>query len=257
MALEHISHSQLSMWQKCPRQWEYAYVEKIKTPPSGPLIEGSCYHGVLEENFKQKITSKEDIPVEMCLDIFSDMWEREILSSGDVDWGNSNPGAIKDQGCDLIDAYMRSTAPSVQPIEVERMYSSRVGATEFVCRVDLIDTMKKVIDHKTSSRAYTQDGIDKDIQAGATAFVLNRPIIYRNHVAIKQKSPRIQILETARLWPDIRWWLDMATGILEQMMTGIAPPRPYTARSDDGWYCSERFCGYFEMCRGELTKNYF
>jgi len=31
------------------------------------------------------------------------------------------------------------------------------------------------------------------------------------------------------------------------MKTGIAPPRP------GGWWCSEKWCGYWPMCRGGLS----
>jgi len=26
MELDHISHTQISMWNRCPRQWQYRYI---------------------------------------------------------------------------------------------------------------------------------------------------------------------------------------------------------------------------------------
>ncbi|GAG82425.1 unnamed protein product, partial [marine sediment metagenome] len=145
---------------------------------------------------------------------------------------------------------------SVQPARVENTYYREVAGVEFVCRVDMEDIQRAVIDHKTSSKAFSQDDVDCDIQASAEAFALGRPIVFYNHVAIKLRTPRIQVIKAYRLQADIDWWADMAARVVLQMKTGIAPPRPIDAFGKKGYWCNERFCGYYERCRGELTRSY-
>ena len=253
--LDHISHSQINMWLRCPKQWEYRYVYGLKSPPSGPLIIGSAYHSALEGNFRQKISSMKDLPLSDCLDLYSDAWEDRLLEE-EVIWEDLEPSECKDQGIGLVQEYMVSTSPSVQPAEVEKTCYSEVAGVKFVCRVDMVDTQRAVIDHKTSSKAYTQDDVDYDIQASAEAFALGRPIVFYNHVAIKTRTPRIQIVKAYRLLADIDWWVDMATKVVLQMESGIAPPRAVDAFGKKGYWCNERFCGYYERCRGELTRSY-
>ena len=96
--LDHISHSQISMWLRCPRQWEYRYVAGLKIPPSGPLIVGSAYHSALEGNFIQKVSSMVDLPLSDCLDIFSDAWEERLSGEELIVWDQLGPGECKDQG---------------------------------------------------------------------------------------------------------------------------------------------------------------
>ncbi len=248
MILDHVSHSQLNMWSRCARQWEFRYVKGLKMPPSGALIEGGCYHKALEFNFYQKITSFEDMPVNECLDAFSDEWDIR-LSGEDINWENKSPGFHKDEGISLVTEYMASTAFTVQPVVVEEALVSEVAGIKFLCVPDMIDMKKVVIDHKTSARAYSQNDVDKGLQASAEAFALDRPIMFQNHVAIKARVPKIQIIKSYRTRTDIDWWVEMAAQIITQMKTGIAPPNP------DGWHCSPRFCGFYELCRSGTARS--
>jgi len=247
--LDHISWSQINTWQRCPRQWYYRYVMGLKMRPSGALIEGSCYHTALEVNFKQKVTSKEDLPISDCLDVFSGAWEARVKQEESIDWEDEEPGKLKDEGIWLVRTYLETTSPSVQPVEVEKPYVRMIGSVPAVGVVDLTDIKERVIDHKTSNKMYQQEDVDKDDQITTYAFLKNRAIVGQVHVAVKPTKtlpPRIIVMKTFRTDAHIKWWLDMVTGILEQMKTGNAPPRPY------GWWCSPRFCGYYDMCRGNL-----
>jgi len=247
--INHISHSQIDMWLRCPKQWEYRYIHGIKTPPSGALVVGSCYHKALELNFRQKVHSFKDLPVEECMDNFVDAWDLVTENEEDIQWQGSSPGHLKDQGVALIDKYIDTTAPTVQPVEVEQRFECRIGDTGFVYIMDLLDDNNAVIDHKTSSKMYVQSDVDKSLQASAAAYVLDRPIIFYNHVAVKSARPQIQIVRTIRIRRDIQWWEDLALGVLSEMKSGIAPPRP------GGWWCSPKWCGYWPMCRGELASS--
>jgi len=251
MILDHVSHSQIEMYLRCPKQWEYRYVEGLKVPPSGALIEGRCYHEALERNFKQKIVTQADMSLDDCLDAFSLAWDSTLIEEEFINWGEKSPGLIKDEGVRLVREYRLAISPSVLPLKVEELYVSEVAGVKFVCIVDLEDMSLAVIDHKTSARKYIQDDVDKSLQASAAAFVLNRGIVFYNHVAVKTKAPQIQIIKTYRTRSDIDWWAAMAAMVVAQMRTGISPPRP------TGWWCSERFCGFYDRCRGECARSYF
>lgn len=251
VAIDHVSHSQINLWDMCPRRWEYRYVQGLKERSSGNLILGSCYHDTLEENFKQKLIHGHDIDFDILYDVFCMAWDKNINMAWDTDWGDSTPDRAKDIGIALIGTYLDDVAPSIIPIKVEETYWSKVNGIDFTLRLDLLDKNFAVIDHKTSGRMYTQDRIDKDMQASATAFVLNKPIVFYNHVAVKSGTPRIQILKTFRTRADIDWWYAKACGIVAHMQSGSAPPH------EDGWWCSPKYCGYYDLCRGNLTGSYF
>ena len=247
---DHVSHSQLSLWDACPKQWEYAYVQKLRRPSSGNLILGSCYHETLEENFKKKLILGHDLDYDICADFFSTLWGKAVSNVWEMNWGKSSPDALKDMGLDLIDKYLEEVAPAIIPQFVEQWLEKDLNGTKFVIRIDLIDMNNVVIDHKTSAKSYTQAAVDKDMQASASAFALGRPIVFHNHVAVKTKTPQIQIVKTYRTHADINYWYQKASAILVHMKTGYAPPR------EDSWMCSEQYCGFYDMCRKDLAGSY-
>jgi hypothetical protein len=109
----HLSFSQISMFLRCPAQWEFRYVQKLKIPPSGALILGSAWHETIEQNYVQKIVSDEDLPLECMTDFFSDIWTNKIRSE-EIDFGD-DPGKLKDLGVLITDIHHREIAPKVKP----------------------------------------------------------------------------------------------------------------------------------------------
>lgn len=249
MDINHVSHSQINMWQRCPKQWEFRYVRGLKEPPSAALFEGSCYHRTLEFYFNQKMKTGRDLPLDDCLDLFATVWDDKLQLDENIDWGGKKPSVIKDEGVGLVGAYRSEVSYKVVPVMVEHYFTTQVAGVEFVLIMDLLDENDVAIDHKTSSRIYTQDKVDRDLQASATAFALGRPIEFHNHVAVKGKFPHIQIIKTYRALEDIDWWKLMTAKIILQMKSGIAPPRP------TDWWCAPRWCGYYDRCRGNLMRR--
>jgi len=249
--LNHISHSQIQLWDRCPRQWEYRYMKLIPSIPSGELVLGGAYHAALDFNFKQKIDSREDLSTEECLDMFAKEWGKRVRREESVNWGKKDPDRLMLVGLALVEEYIDSTAPTVQPLFSERTFRTEVAGIDFIYIMDLQDENKIVIDHKTAGRPYIQLDVDKDLQASAAAFVLGRSIVFHNHVAVKVKIPYIQIVKTIRVAADIEWWIKKVSLTVEHMMSGIAPP------NIDSWLCNPLYCSCWDMCRGELTRRTF
>ncbi len=249
--LDHVSHSQISLWDMCPRKWEFRYIQKLREPGSGNLILGGCYHDTLEAYFKAKLYHNQELDFDMLYDVFVTAWAKSVGNSWDIEWGKTTENAAKDMGLNLVSAYIDDVGPSIVPIMVEKTLDLKLENVSFTLRLDLINDVGAVIDHKTSARAYTQERIDKDMQASATAYALGKPIVFYNHVAIKSSAHRIQILKSFRTREDINWWISKATAIVYHMQSGIAPPH------EDGWWCAPLYCGYYDACRGSLTGSYF
>lgn len=249
--LDHVSHSQLNLWERCPRQWQAKYVRGIWTPSSDALIVGSCYHSVLEENFKFKIETGEELDLDIAYDVLDTAWNKYLAKNSDIRWLQNTQGNAKDLTFALAAKYIEEISPTVDPLQVEKWYETFIGDTKFVLRMDLMLKSGAVVDHKTSGRAYTESAVHRDPQATASAFVLDRPIVFYNHVAIKTKTPRIQVIKSMRNNADIAWWYTKAEAIIEHMKSGYAPPR------DDGWWCNPRYCGIYNDCMKDLARTIY
>ncbi len=256
--IEHLSHTQISMFRRCARQYYFRYIKGLIIPTAHMLTLGSSYHRALAENFKQKIISKADLPVDDIMQAFSDDWNKRIKND-DIDWGDQKPGMIKDTGISLVKKYQEDIAPGIQPIKVEHKIELLLPEeTEvdipIIGYVDLTDEGLNnqlplgEIEHKTSSKHWNQSDADIDLQP--FPYILwfqqeyGKPPWFRYHIAVKTKQPSIQILSTSRSQKEIEWYLIVVREVYKSIKAGIFPP------TGDGWGCSEKWCGYWDYCRG-------
>ena len=108
----YTSHSQLDMWLHCPRKWEFKYIKHIQPPATAPLIEGSCYHKVLETYFNHKLVTGKDLPLSDVNDSIATHW-KTITSSENINWDQYNPEDVRLECQALLTEYVTHYAPSV------------------------------------------------------------------------------------------------------------------------------------------------
>ena len=105
-----------------------------------------------------------------------------------------------------------------------------------------LEQEKRIADHKVKSRVFSPDDLAQDIQATAYWMDTGKPMDF--HIALKTKQPRIEIQSTTRESWHATWFCDQVLSIWKAIKTGIFPPK------DQGWHCSERWCGYWNLCKG-------
>ena len=90
----HPSVTQLRMYLCCPLQYYFHHICGLKIPPTGSLTLGRTVHRTLEENYRQKIQSHEDLPLQQIHEMFSQRWDQEIQLTLFAD--GEKPGHLKD-----------------------------------------------------------------------------------------------------------------------------------------------------------------
>ena len=68
--MNHLSHTQIELFLRCPAQWMFRYIEKRKQPPSGPLAFGITFDDAMNVNYEQKIKTDEDLTTDAVKDAF-------------------------------------------------------------------------------------------------------------------------------------------------------------------------------------------
>ncbi len=87
-----LSYTQLNMFLRCPRQYEYRYVHGLKVPPSGAMVQSRVWHQTVEFNYRQKIHSDRDLAlgeilrqlVQQVAAQFADIAERRGFAGADL-----------------------------------------------------------------------------------------------------------------------------------------------------------------------------
>lgn len=252
----HLSYTQLNMLLRCGEQYRRRYIEGERVPPGSAGALGKSFHLAQESNYRQKITSKQDLPVEAVTAAFSDAFDVE---SNDVLWTPEEAeagiakvkGDLKDEGVKLVEVYHTEVAPAVQPESCEEVIPVALEGFPYdlKCVVDLVDDKQVVHDSKTRGKSPTAEEANKSMQltAYALAYRVSRKEQERGlqlDVAVRNKNPKIVTLPTQRTNEQIGRFLETMARAAEAIQGGVFLPAP-----EGAWYCSPKFCGYYGTCK--------
>ncbi len=272
-AVRKLSCTQLGMFMRCPRQYEFRYIQGIKVPPAGVMIQGSCYHETVAKEFALQISGKKGLTKDDAGDVFNESWkkftgsgyvpdetskEREDFDK--VDWGDKNPEELKDEGIVLSQLYTGTIAKVTKAKKVEYTLDGHIGGVPFIIVIDLV-TDKQVNDHKLKSKKFSYSDLTHELQPLAYTLpaylgMEGFPGDFGYHLALKQKVPKILTplsdpdLLIRPTTGDYQWFTDIVISCNGAIQTGIFYPAP------NGWHCTPKFCGYWSMCRGKMP-SYF
>ncbi|MBU0728089.1 ATP-dependent helicase [Patescibacteria group bacterium] len=166
-----FSHSALSTFESCPRQYEYANVLKIPQEMTGAASFGSSLHNTLNQFYKLVTQSKqaslfedyeEDLSVKRLLDIYEEKWIPYGFDS------KEHHDSLKKRGKEILEKFHTHFKDEVSRIEfLEKGFKLKVGDYTISGRIDRADKLDngtlEVIDYK-SGKSKTQKQVDDDQQ---------------------------------------------------------------------------------------------
>jgi len=252
--IKRLSYSMVRAWLDCPRYFSYRYIRKFPAVLDGRLLAGRVYHHGMAYALKRRKAGEFVSPDEVK-DIMSDRWQAELsekvyyenleeprVEAKQVNWGNDDPGKLKDTTLKLGSLYIRVMLPTVEPLAVEERLVGSLDGIPFVGYPDLVLPGPGVVDHKLATRRASQEMINKDMQFSAYGALLGRPIWAAWHQALDQKKPDINVLTTERGQGEIHWFIGLVGEVYRGIMAGIFPPNPLC------WRCGSK-CSYELECR--------
>jgi putative RecB family exonuclease len=167
------SHSQLSTYETCPRQYKLAYVDKIEVETEGiEAFMGSRVHEALEKLYRDLKVVKLN-PLEEILSFYLQSWEKNWNGMIQIIRKNYSAEDYRRLGEKCIIDYYKRYHPFDQgktlgleeyiyfPLEEEKGYWIR----GFIDRVALVDgAILEIHDYKTSNRLPTKEDVESDRQ---------------------------------------------------------------------------------------------
>lgn len=254
---QHLSATQLNMFDRCPEQFRNRYILKKRERPGAALIIGRADHAAAEHNYRQKITSGVDLPISEVEDAYADAYEAAIDEHGgdtEIAWGDENYTRAKDDGARLVRAYHEQVAPSVQPIAVEREIFHSIPQVPVALKgfID-VETTVSVIERKTTKRAESKPKGQWRLQGMIYRAALRKPVEWQ--LSIRGKSARcITRVDAPEL---VLPWVDGCDQLANRYVGRIirqlhatyvmyGPDAPWPGAISHDWGCS--FCGYRPHC---------
>lgn len=254
---DHLSATQIAMYQRCPEQYRRRYVLGERERPGAALIWGAADHYAHEQNFTQKILTGQDIPVAEVKLAFAEGFDQAVDRNGgesEIEWGKDTAHQLKDDGARLVAVYHELASPKVQPTAVEVDFTLNVPncPVPVVGRVD-VQTAGPGIERKTAKRSSTKVEPKWRLQGLIYQLASTKEIDY--HVSVKTKTPAVLTPEQHPdlALPYVPGRVAAAEKLISQTAQRIAtdfatfgPDEPWQGALSHDWACD--YCGWRATC---------
>jgi hypothetical protein len=146
------SPSQLSMFERCPKSFEFARIKKYPLATSWQ-IRGRAMHAAVEAHYRQKLDTGEGIPATECIEhyqeavrlAFSPLAHEEVVL-----FHGESEERIRRDGSAALQVYLTDIAPTITPVMIEESLDMTLpSGLRLRGRVDLIDDAFRIRDLKT------------------------------------------------------------------------------------------------------------
>jgi hypothetical protein len=244
----YLSVSQVNMYLRCAKSYEWRYVKKQISPPLARMSEGTAIHKALEVAHNERKRSRQAASLSTILDAYHQSWQAQ---RAEIEYEDESEQDIIKRDETFIRLYHREFVPKIVPEQVEMEFWVALTEHHIPVRgfIDLIDSgeedgMHTIVDHKVVQRAKPAQEVQNDMQMTLYTHAVSLPKA-RFDMFIKTKTPRIDSLRTVRTSNDIRWVEKVFNEVALGINKGVFPPC-----SPTNWMCNEQQCGYYSRCRG-------
>lgn len=246
--IEHLSYSSISKYLLCGKSFEFRYLKNESEPRSPGLVFGSVIHKTIYSYLKDGIH---------LIDAWGVHWKEEA-EDGPINWGNDNPNDLFEYGTKMLSTkevkrHIKDLVPGfiLGESALEHYVELQVPAVPVpvIGYIDMIDNQMIPYDFKTSSRSWNQQRADSELQATFYIAALNQiglvslPCKFKYLVFVKNKTPKVQLIETERTVQDIWRMMELVREMWGAIQKDVFMPAP------GSWVCSEKYCGFWNQCR--------
>lgn len=264
---QYYSISQINAYTQCPKKYEYRYIKKIPASfQGGAMVFGSSTHVALQNNFEQKIFSRQDMSPRKVVDIFVDNMEK---SKDTTEWETDFRKEI-DTGKKLLTTYIDTNARPLMPRHVEKKFTITLPNTNrtFIGYIDLLCQNNLIIDYKTTSRKPSDFDIRKNSlqlscyyygvlcnakelfpEKAAEAIIKAETFDTRLDFFVKTTPPLVIPKIVMRRREDINTFINIANSICDSIERGAFYPN-FTSN-----LCNAKYCAYWELCHTEMSTH--
>lgn len=241
--IEHVSASQINQYHRCPRQWAYRNVLKMKSPPDTGLLGGSAVHYAAEVGMRDKVETGRD-PHPMDAAGAAESYVKDVWAGGEVvvKDGESLDATLW-KVTNTAEAWAKEAAPPVEPVEVEQEFRIEVAGVDVVGRMDVV-TKRDVVDWKTSGKSPSRGEVAKSLQVELYSLATGLPVTFVYLVNTKTRGVNVVPVDIGPA--ESRHAAGMAERTVSDAARGMA--LGVWPRNRAGWHCSRKWCGYYDRC---------
>jgi DNA helicase II / ATP-dependent DNA helicase PcrA len=245
---KRFSYSQLSLYESCPRKYEYSYVLRVPQKPNAALSFGITVHNTLRDFYsllRQSQSGLEGITDQPTKEDLISLYEKNWVGAG-YESSNQEEERRK-EGVEIMGRYFEKVFDGKEaPLRLEEGFDVHVGGTVFVGKIDRIDLVKregemtevKIVDYKTGKEKEVSD-VKDDLQLPLYALFAERKLGFKvvgaEYIYVETgKILEVDISEERRELAEKK-----LLEVIELVKEGKFAARP-------GYLC--RYCDYNSIC---------
>ena len=260
-----ISYSQADMYLRCPRQYYFRYIQGKKTPPAVALVEGTSHHASMEEDNLEKKHKGKALSAANLTEIFEVTLDEEMEKASrdceelkiSFDWEGENKERLLQRAKILHLDYAGKWSAKFDPVGVEDTFSREVrgmGTDPFLSfGVTDLTTKTGLWDYKTAGKAKSQGDVDNNLQLSLYSWARGMKSV-GFITFVKTQNPYVQVIESKRTPGQWMWSVQVLAGAVDGIRRGSFPLTNPGAFPPP-WHCNERFCGFWNQCRGKYDVD--
>lgn len=262
-ASPHLSASSISDYLECSLSYKFRRVDQIEFEhTSDSLLFGSTIHKCIEEYYQAKMKNH-IIPLETLLKRFEEQWKEMLdLETKVIFKEGKDAETCLQEGKALLTVFHQELPQdSMKVIGTETPFSIQIPGLPIpiIGCMDLLlqDSSGNIVivDHKTSSKAFSQDDVDNSMQltiyhmAAKHYGYSDTEILLRYDALIKTKKPKFDQYYTSRTEEDEQRLVKKIQHVWDAIEKEVFIP------NDGGWKCG--YCSFRNHCNHWFKNNNF
>lgn len=255
----------MSMFERCPQQYAYRYIEGFVEPPALALALGTTFGDVIDVQHLHKIETGENLSSSDIQDAFHDRWKKghkvfgrdgknQFMPWKDIDTSEKLKNGKRIALASVM-TYHEGHAVQIDPVDVERKYYLDFYGGHFVGYSDVVHKLSRgqgIIDMKLVGRRYDNHAANSSMQLASYGWAEKQvngkmPVRVSFHCTVKKNSPEVQVLDSklnqGRLDGFLYWAETQLMGIHSERFPGRI-----------GVHCN--WCGYQHRCPWYKGKEF-
>lgn len=253
--ISSLSASSIQMYMECSLSFKFKRIDKIEfESTSESLLMGSAIHKTIEDFYQGKKNNR-PLTLENLHQKLEEHWKNALEDEPKVFYKEGKDAeSCLNEGKELIATYYRELPPDdfkvlgtemAFKIEIAGLDVPIIGVMDLIL-MDPESNQIIIVDHKTSSKAYSKDDIEKSLQltlyymAAKQYGYEGEDILLRFDCLIKNKKPRLEQYYTVRTDEDENRLVKKIQHIHQAIEQGIFIP------NDASWKCG--YCAFKNHC---------
>lgn len=251
----HLSASSINEYMECGLSYKFRCIDRIEFEhTSDSLLMGQVLHKTIEDFYQGK-KNHQHLTLEMLQQKLEEHWQNALEDEPNIFYKEGKDAqSCLTEGKELIATFYRELPPEeFKVVGTEMAFSLEIEGLEIpiigVMDLVLLDEESGqiiIVDHKTSSRAYSKDDVEKSLQLTLYYMAAKHfgyegdEILLRFDCLIKNKKPRLEQYYTIRTDEDENRLVKKIQHIHQAIEQEIFIP------NDTSWKCG--YCSFKNHC---------